>query len=519
MKGIMATVLALMLTGIVNSQQFRQNDFSPLGSGVSTRPTPDASQDAPFNTLSNANSNSGPGALLRELKPFELRLDADIIQRFRIDGELSSNIQYDIRNNIGEIVFGYPAALNRPDANTVFEQIVPVNRENNILFFEFSETDLKNVETRTLRYRLTSQEIGKIECIVVRMQNGFNHGAGRGLTTNLSTDPGRGSSFDTPGRLSQNPANLREINPPTNDSTASRPLDPSFPDNNRPGTSNLSMTALDRFASTQGAVGPPARREPETSLWQNENLRTSPLNSTAEPAPELPSQRRAEHLAKIAEELNYRETEVAKRERQLTEYQRLLFDELEKARRSSSSTQPALNWNSNQLADSRSGSSRLRGLDSNTLDAVDRNSGSANDFTFQRTLSAIAEGIDGLKQDHTAVLRRLDWLENQQGSSASTSSQVPAIPSRTNDRLAQTYSPNLPNPSLSNFQTQINGPTPNSQNNALTSNQSMTGPLFFMLCCSLGLNVYLGVVARNLYVRYNELADELRETFSGSVSP
>jgi hypothetical protein len=38
--------------------------------------------------------------------------------------------------------------------------------------------------------------------------------------------------------------------------------------------------------------------------------------------------------------------------------------------------------------------------------------------------------------------------------------------------------------------------------------------LFFWLLCSIGLNIYLGWISRGFYVRYRELAEELRETFS-----
>ncbi|HMO14344.1 MAG TPA: hypothetical protein PKD64_05260 [Pirellulaceae bacterium] len=41
--------------------------------------------------------------------------------------------------------------------------------------------------------------------------------------------------------------------------------------------------------------------------------------------------------------------------------------------------------------------------------------------------------------------------------------------------------------------------------------------LWFMLLFSVGLNFYLGWISRSFYVRYAELADELRETFSSSL--
>ncbi len=43
------------------------------------------------------------------------------------------------------------------------------------------------------------------------------------------------------------------------------------------------------------------------------------------------------------------------------------------------------------------------------------------------------------------------------------------------------------------------------------------GIIYFMLLFSLGLNVYLGWISRGFYVRYNELADELRETFTATM--
>ena len=42
------------------------------------------------------------------------------------------------------------------------------------------------------------------------------------------------------------------------------------------------------------------------------------------------------------------------------------------------------------------------------------------------------------------------------------------------------------------------------------------GVLWFMLLSAVGLNVYLGWISRGFYVRYGELANELKETFSSS---
>ena len=42
--------------------------------------------------------------------------------------------------------------------------------------------------------------------------------------------------------------------------------------------------------------------------------------------------------------------------------------------------------------------------------------------------------------------------------------------------------------------------------------------LWFILLFSLGLNAYLGMIARSFYVRYEELADEIRDTFTNSTT-
>ncbi len=54
-------------------------------------------------------------------------------------------------------------------------------------------------------------------------------------------------------------------------------------------------------------------------------------------------------------------------------------------------------------------------------------------------------------------------------------------------------------------------------NTQLSRMRQTTGMLWFMMLCSLGLNVYLGWIARGFYVRYEELADELRETFTSTM--
>lgn len=52
------------------------------------------------------------------------------------------------------------------------------------------------------------------------------------------------------------------------------------------------------------------------------------------------------------------------------------------------------------------------------------------------------------------------------------------------------------------------------QNDSL---RKANGFLLFMLIVSIGINIYLGLIARSFYTRYGELADELRETFTATM--
>ena len=74
------------------------------------------------------------------------------------------------------------------------------------------------------------------------------------------------------------------------------------------------------------------------------------------------------------------------------------------------------------------------------------------------------------------------------------------------------YAASLPGTNLN----QTSGANEN-QVNATKQDRRVEGFVMFMLFCSLGLNIYLFWISRGFYVRYNELADELRETFTASM--
>lgn len=96
------------------------------------------------------------------------------------------------------------------------------------------------------------------------------------------------------------------------------------------------------------------------------------------------------------------------------------------------------------------------------------------------------------------------------------------------DRIANNTTP-LPPRGIKDFAASvpgvagnINGINParlNNQENFSKNEQDKRtqGFVYFMLLCSLGLNIYLGWISRGFYVRYHELADELRETFTATL--
>ena len=85
------------------------------------------------------------------------------------------------------------------------------------------------------------------------------------------------------------------------------------------------------------------------------------------------------------------------------------------------------------------------------------------------------------------------------------------------DRLANQTNPN-PNRGIKDLAMQVPGVNNRIGNSPLDEQNKRTEHfIYFMLLCSLGLNVYLAWISRGFYVRYNELADELRDTFTATM--
>ena len=51
----------------------------------------------------------------------------------------------------------------------------------------------------------------------------------------------------------------------------------------------------------------------------------------------------------------------------------------------------------------------------------------------------------------------------------------------------------------------------------LSQLNQFNGFLYFLLLCSIGLNIYLALISRSFYSRYRDLADELRDAFTTAI--
>ncbi|MDB4460264.1 hypothetical protein N9048_00895 [bacterium] len=67
---------------------------------------------------------------------------------------------------------------------------------------------------------------------------------------------------------------------------------------------------------------------------------------------------------------------------------------------------------------------------------------------------------------------------------------------------------------VNNVSSGVANPAGATENKSTNSSGSSTFFIYVMLLISLGLNVYLVMISRGFYVRYGELAAELRETFT-----
>jgi hypothetical protein len=230
--------------------------------------------------------------------------------------------------------------------------------------------------------------------------------------------------------------------------------------------------------------------EPQMDNWKSDLQDPRTVANTSD---SLAIQRRLEHLANVERDLKLREQWLTSRELQQNRLSANPTTQLD-------STLPS---NLSSLHNQRLASSGSLGFE------TDRQIPTAQDTALLSLKSSIEQGFQGLNQTVNQLSSRVTAIES--ASTVDDPFQTSLSSGYLANRAARSHSP-----ALRQLQAGIAGVPENSQNAML--NQNMSGPLYFMLICSIGLNIYLGLISRNFYVRYNELADELRETFSASVS-
>jgi len=91
----------------------------------------------------------------------------------------------------------------------------------------------------------------------------------------------------------------------------------------------------------------------------------------------------------------------------------------------------------------------------------------------------------------------------------------------TGDRFAMSQRNDYRNEGVANMSLRSGRPTYGNnfgqQTAAVGASEKLVRALWFIALLSIAMNMYLALLARSFYGRYNELADELRETFTASI--
>ncbi len=514
MKGIMATLLALGLTGMVSGRQPQNNSnsFNP--------------QQFAQNTAAPTDSQS-----LAKWEPLTLDLDEPTINELKQAGSLNAKI--DPVDNTGvrvslDTIDGILFTSNASGATTTFqvenkpyELIRPIGRQDRTLVFEFDDYLFGQLKLRNLHYRFSKAELGQFQEVRVN----YN---GQGITQTPSTlgsdqsmnparfDSNRGTeNFGNPNtgnrNREENFANsrptdgFREYDPnymgPTRSPAPSRlddaifsrrpPNDsltrPQWSSNQNPGNVQSFIGSRGNpsssFTDNRSVGGREAMPERQTFNNPNGNDQSDPRENFG---PAMPRDNRpiAPPLDTSLTELQWqlKQTNDRKTEAQRVqlELEQAEADELETA---NERKRQQLRYQAQRNQDDEN--TRRTNRDANP---------NGNQFASQETPIRYA--------DNGTPIYGQSLLENGRSNSTRTASD-------------QTSQPGL----AGGWSAAITGPAKEPSTNTLPKNNSTTvyGALFFMLIASLGLNIYLSWLTRSFYVRYSELADELRETFTATM--
>ena len=511
MKGIMATLLTLGLTGMVSGQQPQNNlnSFNP--------------QRFAQNTATSTGSQN-----LAKWEPLTLDLDEPTINELKRVGSLIAEIDpvdkttgiHAPLDTINGILFtsNAPSATSTfQDENKPYELISPIGKQDGTLVFEFDDYLIGQLKQRNLQYRFSEAELGRFQEVRV-----IYKGLGIGQTPSAL---GSDQSLN-PARLDS----IRRVDNFGNQNTGNQNREERFA-NARP---NDGLREYDR--DYMGPTRSPAlsslddRRANFSPQPSNDPLTRPQWSSNPNPG-NVPSRLGAADGRSILDPPDNRS------------WDRRDAMPLRESLDNSSANNRGNFSNENFMPTSRGGDPQTASLADNNsteLEWIQRNNENRRnearltqlDLDIQETLDLEAANLqrkqllESKRRNENAsfgddIIRRTNTTANDNRQFANSSpTRFAADPPNDSDTLVdgdrwasrRSESDATPQPT--------NGGVRDLSASIAGKNEidtTMSAVLFFMLMTSLGLNIYLGWLTRGFYVRYNELADELRETFTATM--
>ncbi len=527
MKGIMVPLLVICMTGMVIGQQPQNNSDQFGNQNRSPAQSRSVMED------SSTNSSRNP-ASVNQLGPLELVLNDQLIADFRSKGQLSAPIEP--QQFVNEIVLMHDSVAT---AKTATGSMIPVAKQGDVLRFELDDYDLESLKQQGLRYSFDQFERGRYSQVQFdyRSSGARSGGLGSGSAVN-STAFGERMSGQQSAYLP----------PPSPD--YSRPYDPNFMG---PTLSNLSNTTTgDSFANPsnrQTSWGPqpnsgnqlsnqfdnsptvfpanrrndlagsssgnnsfnsntPATYQPQRQFNNSFGQANNQLASSGNYGYGNPPGSSGNVGGPTAAELRQQQIERKKAEalQQRIQLEQQELAEIEETNRLKE--QAIRDQQRQRLAlQQQTLNNRQSGPSFGTIDPND----AYNQFSPRQN------------NDRFASLTGSEYADRVVNGYSPPPARTPnqLTPASETNEGVRSYVGSIPGPQSANDGPDRLAANPFNQKNVAGNINKQDAPeagiLYFMLLFSLGLNVYLGWIARGFYVRYNELADELRETFTATM--
>ena len=498
MKGIMATLLTLGLTGMVSGQQPQNNlnSFNP--------------QRFAQNTATSTGSQN-----LAKWEPLTLDLDEPTINELKRVGSLIAEIDPVDKTTgihaplatINGILFtsNAPSATSTfQDENKPYELISPIGKQDGTLVFEFDDYLIGQLKQRNLQYRFSEAELGRFQEVRV-----IYKGLGIGQTPSAL---GSDQSLN-PARLDS----IRRVDNFGNQNTGNQNREERFA-NARP---NDGLREYDR-----DYMGPTRSPAPSNLDDRLANFSPQPSNDSLT----RPQWSSNPNPGNVQSRLGAADDRSILNPRDNGSWDRRDTMPVRESFENSSANNRGNFSNGNLIAN---------GL--TELERIQRNNEYRRNEALQTQLALEEQETADLEAENLQRQQLLEQKRRNQNASSlwDDNTRRTNTTANVNRQFANSpptrFAADPPNDS----DTPVNGDrwasrrsesvaTPQPTNGGVRDlsasiagkneiDTTMYPVLFFMLMTSLGLNIYLGWLTRGFYVRYNELADELRETFTATM--